>query len=97
MLRYPRVFSEITINLVRAGAEGGFLEDALERVAFFTEQQEDLKSRTLGALAYPVFLSVIGSVVVTVLIVFFVPMYAQIFDRLRERGELPWLTEALLG
>jgi type II secretory pathway component PulF len=97
MLRYPRVFSEITVNLVRAGAEGGFLEDALERVAFFTEQQEELRSRTIGALAYPVFLSVVGSVVVTILIVFFVPMYAQIFERLRERGELPWLTEGLLG
>jgi type II secretory pathway component PulF len=96
MQRYPRVFSEITVNMVRAGAEGGFLEDALERVAYFTEQQEDLKSRTLGAIAYPVFLLGIGTVVVTVLIVFFVPMYAQIFDRLKERGELPFLTVLLL-
>lgn len=97
MVRYPRVFSEISVNMIRAGSEGGFLEDALERVAFFTEQQEDLRSRTIGALAYPIFLSVIGSTVVTVLIVFFVPMYAQIFERLRERGELPIMTEGLLA
>jgi type II secretory pathway component PulF len=94
--RYPRVFSDISVNMVKAGAEGGFLEDALERVSQFTEQQEDLRSRTIGALAYPVFLMVIGTGIVTVLIVFFVPMYAQIFDRLRERGELPFMTEALL-
>ena len=50
--------------MVRAGGEGGFLEEALERVAKFTEEQEDLKSRTMGALAYPVFLAVVGTIVV---------------------------------
>src|SRR4051812_42628784 len=64
MARYPRVFSEISVNMVRAGAEGGFLEDALERVAKFTEQQEDLKGRTVGALAYPVILATVGTIVV---------------------------------
>ena len=39
MARYPRVFSDMAVNMVRAGNEGGFLEDALERVSFFTEQQ----------------------------------------------------------
>lgn len=96
MARYPRVFSEISVNMVRAGAEGGFLEDALDRIAHFTEQQEDLKGRTIGALAYPVILATIGTGVVSVLVVFFVPMFAEIFDQLRERGELPLLTEALL-
>lgn len=94
--RHPRVFGEMGINMVRAGGEGGFLEDALERVAQFTEQQEDLKGRTIGALAYPVVLGVIGSIIVSVLVIFFVPMFAEMFDRLREAGELPALTEWLL-
>ncbi len=94
--RHPKVFSEMAISMVRAGGEGGFLEEALDRVAEFTEQQEDLKSRTLGAIAYPMFLAVVGTVVVTVLIVFFVPKFATMFDRLRERGELPATTEWLL-
>jgi type II secretory pathway component PulF len=96
MCRYPRVFSEMAINMVRAGAEGGFLEDALDRVSMFTEQQEDLKSRTMGALAYPLVLIAVGSSVVSALIVFFVPKFAVIFERLRERGELPAVTEWLL-
>src|SRR5688572_8365855 len=96
MLRYPKAFNEMAINMVRAGAEGGFLEDALERVASFTENQEELKGRTMGAMAYPLILSVAGTLVVTILIVFFVPKFAAIFQRLRERGELPWMTEALL-
>jgi general secretion pathway protein F/type IV pilus assembly protein PilC len=97
MARYPRAFSDMGINMVRAGAEGGFLEDALERVAAFTESQEELKGRTMGAMAYPAILSVAGTLVVTILIVFFVPKFAAIFERLRERGELPWMTEALLA
>jgi general secretion pathway protein F/type IV pilus assembly protein PilC len=72
------------------------MEDALQRVAEFTEQQEDLKGRVVGAVAYPVFLSIVGTLVVIVLIVFFVPKFADLFTRLRERGELPALTEWLL-
>ncbi|HTN74273.1 MAG TPA: type II secretion system F family protein [Pirellulaceae bacterium] len=94
--RHPRVFGDMAINMIRAGGEGGFLEDALERIAQFTEQQEELKSRTMGALAYPVVLGTIGSLIVTVLIVFFVPKFAEMFDRLREAGELPALTAWLL-
>jgi general secretion pathway protein F/type IV pilus assembly protein PilC len=96
MARYPRVFSEMAINMVRAGGEGGFLEDALDRVATFTEEAEDLKSRTLGALAYPFFLATVGTLVVVGLVVFFVPQFAEMFSGLRERGELPLLTEWLL-
>ena len=96
MARHPRVFSEMAISMVRAGGEGGFLEEALERVAQFTEAQDDLRSRTIGALAYPGFLAVVGSSIVVVLIVFFVPKFADLFDSLRERGELPVLTDWLL-
>ncbi|MBC8350417.1 MAG: type II secretion system F family protein [Planctomycetes bacterium] len=96
MQRYPRVFSELAINMVKAGGEGGFLEEALDRVATFTEQYEDLKSRTTGALAYPMFLAVVGTLVVGVLIVFFVPKFSSIFDSLRDRGELPPMTDWLL-
>ncbi|MFM7843429.1 MAG: type II secretion system F family protein [Planctomycetota bacterium] len=96
MARFPNAFSEMAINMVRAGGEGGFLEDALERVSYFTEQQEDLKGRTMGALAYPIFLSVVGSAVVSGLMIFFVPKFATLFENLRARGELPVLTEWLL-
>jgi type II secretory pathway component PulF len=96
MARYPRAFSEMAINMVRAGAEGGFLEDALERVATFTETAEDLKGRTASAMAYPMILGLVGTIVVTVLIVFFVPKFAIMFERLRERGELPAVTDWLL-
>lgn len=97
MSRYPRVFSDMGVNMTRAGAEGGFLEDALERVGVFTELQEDLKGRTVSALAYPVFLFGVGSIVISILLVFFVPKFDKMFDRLRDRGEMPWVTDALLS
>jgi general secretion pathway protein F/type IV pilus assembly protein PilC len=96
MARFPKVFNELSVNMVRAGGEGGFLEEALDRVAKFTEQFEDLKGRTTGALAYPVFLAVVGTTIVTVLIVFFVPKFAEVFENLRAQGEMPALTEWLL-
>ena len=96
MARHPRVFAEMAVSMIRAGGEGGFLEDALDRVAQFTEEQEDLKSRTVGALAYPIILMTIGSTVVFGLVVFFVPKFAAMFDRLRQRGQLPVLTDWLL-
>ncbi len=96
MARYPKVFSEMAVNMTRAGAEGGFLEDALERVGSFTELQEDLKGRTVSALAYPVFLFTVGTVVITILLVFFVPKFDLMFDRLRAKGQMPWVTDALL-
>lgn len=97
MSRYPRVFSDMAINMTRAGAEGGFLEDALDRVGTFTELQEDLKGRTISALAYPVFLFGVGSIVITILLVFFVPKFDMLFDRLRDKDQMPWITDALLS
>jgi general secretion pathway protein F/type IV pilus assembly protein PilC len=96
MNRFPRIFNDMSISMIRAGGEGGFLEEALTRVAQFTEAQEDMKKRTLGAVTYPAFLCVVGFSVVTILIVFFVPKFADLFARLRERNELPPVTDWLL-
>lgn len=93
---HPKVFSEMAVNMSRAGAEGGFLEDALQRVAKFTEQQAELKSRTVGALIYPAVLATIGTIVVAVLLIFFVPKFGELFNQLREMGQLPAITDWLL-
>ena len=97
MARHPRAFGDLAISIVRAGGEGGFLEEALDRLAKFTEQQDELKSRVVVALAYPTILFVLGTVVVNVLIIFFVPKFERLFTRLRERGELPTVTDWLLS
>jgi general secretion pathway protein F/type IV pilus assembly protein PilC len=97
MAKHPRAFGELGTSIVRAGGEGGFLEEALERLARFTEQQDELKSRVMGALAYPAILFIVGTTVVTVLIVKFVPKFEKLFSRLRAKGELPAVTDWLLA
>ena len=97
MAQHPRAFDELAVSMVRAGQEGGFLEDVLRRIADFTEQQEDLKAKVLGALAYPIFLATAGFIILNILIIFFVPKFEPIFKRLRDKGELPTLTVGLIG
>lgn len=97
MGRFPKVFGEMAVSMIRAGGEGGFLEEALMRVADFTEAQEDLKKRITGAMAYPAFLGILGTAVVVVLVVFFVPKFENLFEGLRQRGELPLVTDIVIG
>jgi general secretion pathway protein F/type IV pilus assembly protein PilC len=97
MAFHPHVFNELAVSMVRAGQEGGFLEDVLKRIATFVEYQEDMKSKVVGAMAYPCFLAGAGFVVLNILIIFFVPKFEKIFEKLKEKGELPVLTTYLMG
>jgi general secretion pathway protein F/type IV pilus assembly protein PilC len=97
MGQHPGAFTELAVSMVRAGEEGGFMEDVLERIANFTEHQEDLKSKVIGAMAYPIFLAVAGVVILNILVLVFVPKFEPIFKKLDEKGELPWLTTMLIG
>lgn len=97
MKRHPKAFNNLTVSMVKAGEEGGFLEDVLSRVAAFNDHQEELKGKVTGALVYPLFLMGVGAAIITVLLVWFVPEFAQIFGRMKEQGKLPWATTALMG
>ena len=94
---HPRVFDDLAVSMVRAGEEGSFLEDVLKRIATFTEHQEDMKGRVKGALAYPIVLSLFGAGVVAGLMIWFVPKFEPIFQRFKDRGELPFATTAVVG
>lgn len=96
MKHHPRIFNELSVSMVRAGQEGGFLEGVLQRIAMFTTQQQELRSRVVGAAVYPVFLLIFGFIIVGILTTFFVPKFESFFSRLREAGKLPWVTEALM-
>ena len=95
--QHPTVFNELTISMVRAGEEGSFLEESLQRIADFTEHQEELKGRIFGAMAYPAFLVVIGGLILVGMLIFFVPKFEPLFESMRKEGTLPWATIALLS
>lgn len=97
MARYPTVFGDMGIQMIRAGSEGGFLEESLSHVADYTEAQDDLKGRITGALVYPVLLLAFLIFVVFAILFFIVPYFEPFFADLKRRGELPPLTQILLS
>lgn len=97
MRPHPKVFTELAVSMIRAGEEGSFLEDVLKRISAFTEHQQELKNRVVGAMVYPAFLLVMGGLIVSGMLIFFVPKFEPIFERMGERGELPWATTTLIA
>lgn len=91
---HPSVFPPLYVNMVAAGEASGTLEAVLERLADFMEGQSRLKSKVMGALAYPVALSLIGVGLVSFLMVSVVPKLTSIFDSLGQA--LPWYTQMLI-
>ncbi len=91
---HPRVFPPLYVNMVAAGEASGTLESVLERLADFMEGQARLKGKVVAALAYPVLMTIIGSVLVSVLMIAVVPKVTSIFDNLGQA--LPWYTRLLI-
>ncbi len=75
----PGIFTPLYINMVRAGETSGTLEIVLERLADIAEKQQDLNNRIQTALAYPVFMCIIGTLVLFVLLTYIVPSITAIF------------------
>lgn len=94
---HSNIFNDLTISIIRAGAEGAFLEDALRRTAKFLEQQAELKGKIISAMIYPSILFFVGISVVVVLLIFFVPQFMPFFDQMTAAGHpLPLTTQSLL-
>lgn len=91
---YPRVFSSVYINMVRAGESSGTLEIVLERLADFSEKREETQKKIMAALAYPAVMSVVGFLVLVILLTYIVPGIVQIFSDLNQ--SLPLLTRLLI-
>ncbi|MBN8602074.1 MAG: type II secretion system F family protein [Planctomycetes bacterium] len=98
MAAQPHVFSELTLSMVRAGLEGAFLEEALQRTAHFLRKQDEMRSKILGALTYPLILGFVGTIITGLMIAFLVPKFQPFFDRLEQSGAgLPLVTVILLA
>jgi type II secretory pathway component PulF len=98
MSKESGIFSELTLSMVRAGQEGAFLEEALQRTANFLRKQDEMRSKIIGALTYPMILGFVGTIIVAAMVVFLVPKFQPFFDRLEQNGSgLPLITVILLG
>ncbi len=92
---HGKIFPPLYVNMVAAGEASGTLEAVLERLADFMESQARLKGKVSAALAYPVLMLIIGSVLISVMMVAVVPKVTNIFASL-DRA-LPWYTSLLIA
>lgn len=97
MAEQQSLFGDLEISMVRAGEEGGFLDDSLQRLAIVRERQEEVRGRLLSALAYPALLTIVGVLVVIGMLTFFVPKFEPLFESLRQSDRMPWPTVLLLA
>lgn len=95
MQRYPRVFNNLFIGLIRAGEVGGVLEEALQRLSHFLEKDMELKRKVKAALTYPAIVVVVAILIVLGLCTFIVPKFIELFRDLGVK-ELPWMTQFLV-
>ena len=78
-------FDALYCNLVEAGETGGILEALLDRLAIYQEKTMALKSKIKSALMYPIAVIVVAFVVLTVIMIFVIPAFKEVFTLLRRR------------
>ena len=92
---FPREFDDVYRGVVAAGEQSGQLGGVLDKLANDLEEQQQLKSKLIGATLYPAIVSLFAVVIVIALLVFVVPQVAQVFSS--SKRALPFLTQFMLG
>lgn len=95
MRGHPKVFGELYVNMVGAGESSGALEVVLARLADFTEGQSKLRAKVIGAMIYPIIMSIVGVVLMITLLVSVVPKVTKIFEDMK--ATLPLPTQMLMA
>ena len=95
MRQYPKIFDDLTTNMIEAGEAGGILDTILQRLATYVEKNVKLKSAVKSALIYPVAVISIAALVVGALLKFVVPIFANMFSSMGV--ELPLPTKIVIG
>ncbi len=95
--QYPYTFDNLYVNMVKAGEAGGVLEEVLTRLAEFQEKAEKIKAKVKSAMVYPIVVLVAALGILTFLMIFIIPKFAEIFEDLLDGEQLPGLTRFVVG
>ncbi|HMU55347.1 MAG TPA: type II secretion system F family protein [Nitrospira sp.] len=80
--RHPKVFDDLYVNMVHAGEVGGLLDTILTRLAKHIEKAMKLKGQIKSAMIYPAAILGVAGIVITVLMIWVIPIFAKMFDEL---------------
>ena len=92
--KYPAVFDELFVNLVAAGESGGILDVILIRLSNYMEKTMKLKTKVKGSLVYPIIVLAVSIAVITLLLVYVIPVFKKMFEGMG--GQLPGPTQFLI-
>lgn len=94
--RHPKVFSELYVNIIKAGEATGKADRALEDLVVQLEWQEELNGRIREVVTYPIIVVVMMTILMIVLVGFTIPRFIQVYERLSAQIELPLPTRAVM-
>lgn len=95
--RYPNVFSEVYVNMVRAGEAAGILDKILKRLAEQNEKQASIHKKIVSAMMYPTVIMCIMIVAFFFIMIYLMPKISSIIQSLTPGAQLPIQTRILLG
>jgi type II secretory pathway component PulF len=95
MSKQPRIFSDLYVNMVRAGESSGALVEVLRRMADHFERFAQVQAKFTSALIYPAFVAVVGIAIMFFFVTYMLPKFMSIFDGMNIA--LPYATQLLLG
>ncbi len=98
LAKHPDTFSDVYVNMVRAGEAAGILDDILKRLALQQEKSASIRKKVKGAMSYPMVLLAITVIAFFGLMIFVIPQIGNIVKDLGgPDAELPGLTVVMLG
>ncbi|MGB1290648.1 MAG: type II secretion system F family protein [Pseudoalteromonas sp.] len=92
---HNKVFSRLTISMVKVGEGSGRLEDAFYQLAIYFEKEQETRKRIKAAMRYPMFVILALLVAMIILNIFVIPIFASMFEKFN--AELPLMTQVLIG
>jgi type IV pilus assembly protein PilC len=97
LAQHPKVFNRLFVNMVKAGELGGVLEVVLNRLSEFMEKAQKIKGKVKAAMFYPIAVLIVATGILSILLVYVIPKFKDVFAGMLEGQGLPGFTLFVLA